>query len=67
MHILTTLTRTADSGSMPTDRLPNNQGDREVYLHDHHSGVTVTMASDPGRDEPRDRACRQHPRPKPAD
>lgn len=79
---------------MTTDRLPNNQEDREVYLHDHragefikavtdarcdsldtvimtvkafagepavlyvaldyahHSGMTVTMAPDPGQDEP---------------
>jgi hypothetical protein len=79
---------------MVTDRLPNNQEDREVYLRDHraaklhrsrqqrsprlvdtvivtvkafagepdvlyvaldyayHSGMTVTMAPDPGRHEP---------------
>jgi hypothetical protein len=79
---------------MTTDRLPNNQEDREVYLHDHragefikavtdarrdsidtvimtvkafagepdvlyvaldyayHGGMTVTMAPDPGQDEP---------------
>jgi hypothetical protein len=79
---------------MTTDRLPNNQEDREVYLREHnaanfieaignarrdsldtvimtvkafagepdvlyvaldyayHSGMTVTMASDPERDEP---------------
>ncbi len=79
---------------MTTDRLPNNQEDREVYLRDHragefikavsdarrdsldtvmmtvkafagepdvlyvaldyahHSGMTVTMASDPGQNEP---------------
>jgi sugar/nucleoside kinase (ribokinase family) len=79
---------------MTTDRLPNNQEDREVYLREHnaanfieaivnarrdsldtvimtvkafagepdvlyvaldyahHSGVTVTMAPDPGQDEP---------------
>jgi hypothetical protein len=92
-HTLTAHAITADSGSMTTDRLPNNQEDREVYLHDHragkfikavtdarrdsvdtvimtvkafagepdvlyvaldyayHSGMTVTMAPDPGRDE----------------
>ena len=79
---------------MATNRLPDNQEDREVYLRDHraanfieavsharrdsvdtvvmtvkafagepevlyvalnyayYSGMTVTMASDPGRDEP---------------
>ncbi|HTD09574.1 MAG TPA: hypothetical protein VK680_11850 [Solirubrobacteraceae bacterium] len=79
---------------MTTDRLPDNQEDREVYLHDHragefiktvtdarrdsldtvimtvkafagepdvlyvaldyahHSGMTVTMAPDPGQNEP---------------
>lgn len=79
---------------MTTDRLPNSQEDREVYLRDHraanfieavsntrrdsvdtvimtvkafagepdvlyvaldyahHSGTTVTMAPDPGQDEP---------------
>lgn len=79
---------------MTTDRLPNNQEDREVYLREHnaanfidainnsrrdsvdsvimtvkafarepdvlyvaldyayHSGMTITMAPDPGRDEP---------------
>jgi hypothetical protein len=79
---------------MTTDRLPNNQEDREVYLHEHragefikavtnarrdsvdtvimtikafagepdvlyvaldyayHSGMTITMAPDPGQDEP---------------
>lgn len=93
-HTLTTHAITADSGLMTTDRLPNNQEDREVYLHEHrasefvkavtdarrdsadtvimtvkafagepdvlyvaldyayHSGMTVTMAPDPGQDEP---------------
>lgn len=79
---------------MTTDRLPNNQEDREVYLDEHragefikavtnargdsvdtvimtikafagepdvlyvaldyayHSGMTITMAPDPGQDEP---------------
>ena len=79
---------------MTTDRLPNNQEDREVYLREHdaatfieavsnarrnevdgvvmtigafagepdvlyvalayayHSGIAITMAPDPGRDEP---------------
>jgi hypothetical protein len=79
---------------MTTDRLPNNQEDREVYLREHnaatfieavnnsrrdavdtvimtvkafagepdvlyvaldyayHSGMSVTMAADPGQDEP---------------
>jgi hypothetical protein len=93
-HTLTAHATTADSGCMTTDRLPNNQEAREVYLREHnaatfieavnnsrrdsvdtvimtvkafagepdvlyvaldyayHSGMSVTMAADPGQDEP---------------
>ncbi|HTD10156.1 MAG TPA: hypothetical protein VK680_14820 [Solirubrobacteraceae bacterium] len=35
---------------MTTDRLPNNQEDREVYLHDHRAGEFIKAVTDARRD-----------------
>jgi hypothetical protein len=35
---------------MTTDRLPNNQEDREVYLHDHRAGGFIKAVSDARHD-----------------
>jgi hypothetical protein len=35
---------------MTTDRLPNNQEDREVYLHDHRAGEFIKAVRDARRD-----------------
>lgn len=35
---------------MPTDRLPSNQEDREVYLRDHRAGEFIKAVSDARRD-----------------
>jgi hypothetical protein len=35
---------------MTTDRLPNNQEDREVYLHEHNAANFVKAVSDALRD-----------------
>ncbi len=35
---------------MTTDRLPNNQEDREVYLRDHRAGEFVKAVDDARRD-----------------
>jgi hypothetical protein len=35
---------------MTTDRLPNNQEDREVYLRDHNAGSFIEAVSDASQD-----------------
>jgi hypothetical protein len=35
---------------MTTDRLPNNQEDREVYLRDHRAGEFIKAVTDARRD-----------------
>jgi hypothetical protein len=35
---------------MTTDRLPTNQEDREVYLHDHRAGEFIKAVTDARRD-----------------